>query len=422
MPDRFSQGAAPRAEPLSSSRRSFVKRLSLGAFGAALGLPHLAWRDFRPMRISRIEVFPILYPMVGRFKFFEGPEGSPTGRSAAVVKITAEDGTVGWGQSLPIPKWSYETRESVTSTIRSYLAPELIGHNALDIEGAHAIMNRNIAPSFSTGAPMAKAGVDIALHDLVGKLMNQPLAALWGRPEGGSITLSWTCNPARMEDLDALIAEGLRRGYKNFNVKVSPDPKFDLELCRRVKAAVPNGFLWADANGGYDLPTALDVAPKLADVGVDVLEQPIASNRLSGYRELKKQGALPILLDEGVVSPVDVVEAIALELADGIVMKPARSAGLLPSKRQWEIAQDAGMMILGSGLTDPDMSLAATLALFGAFKYTLPAALNGPQFVNATVLKTPLTPRPDATIAVPTGPGLGIEVDEAKVRALSADS
>ncbi|MBW3628280.1 MAG: mandelate racemase/muconate lactonizing enzyme family protein, partial [Gemmatimonadetes bacterium] len=257
MPDRL-----PRATDhgLVPSRRSFLKRLGVGAFGAALGLPHLAWRDFRPMRIARIEVFPILYPMVGRFKFFEGPEGSPTGRSAAVVKITAEDGTIGWGESLPIPKWSYETRESVTSTIRSYLAPELIGHNAFDIVGAHAIMDRNIAAGSSTGAPMAKAGVDIALHDLAGKLMNVSLAQLWGRPEGGRITLSWTCNPVKLEDLDALIDEGLKRGYRNFNVKVSPDPKFDIELCRRVKQRVPGGFLWADANGGYDLPTALAVA------------------------------------------------------------------------------------------------------------------------------------------------------------------
>jgi L-alanine-DL-glutamate epimerase-like enolase superfamily enzyme len=420
MPNRFLRAADEAADSASSSRRSFLKRVSLGACGAALGLPQLAWRDFRPVRISRIEVFPILYPMVGRFKFFEGPEGSPTGRSAAVVKITAEDGTIGWGESVPIPKWSYETRESVTSTIRDYLAPELIGRNAFDIEGAHYTMDHSIAPSFSTGAPMAKAGVDIALHDLAGKLMKQPLAQLWGRPEGGSITLSWTCNPLKLEDLDALIDEGLKRGYRNFNVKVSPDPKFDLELCRRVKQRVPEGFLWADANGGYDLPTALEIAPRLADAGVDVLEQPIPSNRLTGYRELKQQGALPILMDEGVVSPVDLIEYIRLGLLDGVVMKPARSAGLAPSKRQWEIAQDAGLMILGSGLTDPDMSLAATLALFGAFKYALPAAINGPQFIEATVLKNPLLPRPDATLAVPTGPGLGIEVDEAKLRTLAA--
>ena len=406
--------------PPVRSRRDFLKRLSLGALGAGLGVPIVGWRDLAPVRIARIDVFPILYPMVGRFKFFEGPEGSPTGRSAAMVKITAEDGTVGWGESLPIPKWSYETRESVTSTIRAYLAPDLIGHNVLDIEGAHAIMNRGIAPSFSTGAPIAKAGVDIALHDLAGRVMGQSMAQLWGRPEGGRVTLSWTCNPVSLNDLDPLIEEGLRRGYRNFNVKVSPDPEFDVELCRRVKARVPDGFLWADANGGYDLPTALAVAPRLADAGVDVLEQPIPSNRLSGYIELKRQGALPILLDEGVVSPVDLVEFIRLGMMDGVVMKPARSAGLLPSKRQWEIAQDAGLMVLGSGLTDPDVSLAATLALFGAFRYARPAALNGPQFVNATVLRTPLVPGPDATLAVPTGPGLGVEVDEAKVRALAA--
>jgi len=322
---------------------------------------------------------------------------------------------------VPIPKWSYETRESVTSTIRGYLAPELIGHNAFDLAGAHAIMNRNIAPSFSTGTPMAKAGVDPALHALVGKLMKQPLAQIWGRKPGGTITLSWTCNPAKMEDLDPLIAEGLKRGYKHFNVKVSPDPKFDLELCRRVRAAVPDGFLWADANGGYDPTTALTIAPKLADVGVDILEQPIPSNRISGYRDLKKQGALPILLDEGVVAPADLIEYIRQDMCDGVAMKPARNGGLVPAKRLWEMAQDAGLMIVGSGLTDPDVSLAGTLALYGAYEYRLPAALNGPQYVNASVLKNPLKVQ-NGTIAVPTGHGLGIEVDEEKIRRLQVQT
>ncbi len=67
-------------------------------------------------------------------------------------------------------------------------------------------------------------------------------------------------------------------------MKVAPDPKFDLELCRLVKRLVPDGFLWADANGGYDEATALEVAPKLADIGVPVLEQPLPANRLTGYR------------------------------------------------------------------------------------------------------------------------------------------
>ena len=121
----------------------------------------LAGQD--PVKIDSIEVFPVNYPMKGRFKFFEGPQGHMQGRAAAIVKIMAEDGTVGWGESVPIPRWSYETLESVTTTIRHYLAPELIGQDVFDLKNIHQIMDRNIAPSFSTGQPMAKAGIDIAL-------------------------------------------------------------------------------------------------------------------------------------------------------------------------------------------------------------------------------------------------------------------
>ena len=404
------------------SRREFVGRFSLGAVGAAMGLGKGQWRDLAPVRIARIEVFPMTYPMVGRFKFFEGPEGSPTGRSTVLVKLTTDDGTVGWGQSVPIPKWSYETRETVTSTLRNYIAPELIGHNVYDIAGAHTLMSHSIAPSFSTGQPMAKAGIDLAMHDAVGKLMGVPLATLWGREPGGSLTMSWTANPARLEDLDAILDDGIARGYQHVNIKVGPDPAFDVELARRVKARLPEGFLWADANGGYDTATALKAAPLLADAGVDILEQPLPSNRLAGYRELRRQGALPILMDEGLTSSATMMEMIRLDLIDGIAMKPARCGGLLPAKRQYEMAQDAGLMIVGSGLTDPDVSLAATLALYGAFGYVLPAALNGPQFMDVSVLRNPLEPASDGTIAVPTGPGLGVEVDEEKMRALVVEN
>ena len=107
----------------------------------------LALAPARPA-IRKIEVFPLRYPTVGYFKFLEG------GRPAVAVKITAEDGTAGWGQSVPIPTWSYETLESVVSTLEKYLAPVLLGRDPFDIAGAHAAMNRAIAPSFSTGMPI----------------------------------------------------------------------------------------------------------------------------------------------------------------------------------------------------------------------------------------------------------------------------
>ena len=374
----------------------------------------------KPLRIERIDIFPVRYPTVMRFKFFEGPTGGG-GRPAVLVKITADDGTVGWGESVPIPRWSYETLEGAVSTIENYLRPLLLGLNTLDLEGIHAVMNREIANSFSTGSPITKAGIDIALHDLIGKATGRNIAALWGRKPGKELVISWTLNPKTLDDLEPLIQKGLERGYENFNVKVAPDPKFDIEMCRIVKRLVPDGFLWADANGGYDLATALDVAPKLADVGVAVFEQPLMANRLTGYQELRKQGALPIIMDEGVVSPADLTEFIKLGCCDGVAMKPARCGGLVSAARQIEILQDAGLMFLGSGLTDPDVSLAASLILYGAYGLKYPAALNGPQFLGASIITEPFKPV-GGKVRVPKGPGLGIEVDEDKVRRLVEQS
>ena len=367
-----------------------------------------------PHRIVELEAIPVRYPTVGRFKFFEGPDGKPLGRPAVLVKITTESDHVGWGQSVPVPKWSYETVESVVTTLRQYLGPELVGHAADDLEGAHRIMNQCIAGSFSTGMPLAKAGVDLALNDLTGRISACSLAQLWKKKSRESIELSWTLNPLDIDQVDALVDEGKRRGYRHFNVKVAPDARFDLELCSRVKKLVPEGFLWADANGGYDLVTALEVAPKLADIGVAVLEQPLRANRLNGYREMKSQGALPIIMDEGVVSPTDLAEFFQLGLLDGVAMKPARCGGLLSARQQIEFLQEHGLMFLGSGLTDPDVSLAASLALYAAYDYDLPAALNGPQFLASSVLKEPLVAE-EGRLAVPGGSGLGIEVDEAKL-------
>ncbi|MDZ7637780.1 MAG: enolase C-terminal domain-like protein [Bryobacterales bacterium] len=376
---------------------------------AAIGLQDTAGAATQVPAIRRVEAFPANYPVTAFFRFFTKPE-----RPTIMVKITLEDGTVGWGQSVPSPAWSYETPESVLSAIRDYLAAPLIGSNPLDIQSAHQKMNRVIAPSFSTGMPIAKAGVDLALHDIAGKLAGRTLPELWGRKAPEKITLSWTVNVKEIGEAERVVAEGRANGYKHFNLKVAPDPIFDLELARTVRKLAPACFLWADANGGYDPATALAVAPKLADAGVDVLEQPVAANRLSAFRELKQQGALPILMDEGVVSSTDLMEFIRLGLLDGVAMKPARTAGLWDARKQVQILEDAGLLFLGSGLTDPDVSLAATLHLYAAYGLKFPAALNGKQFLKGSFLKSPIRIE-DGEAFLPIGPGLGVDVDETRI-------
>jgi L-alanine-DL-glutamate epimerase-like enolase superfamily enzyme len=402
------------------NRRDFLCKFSLTA--AAVGLGSLGLRNkaredsHSGTTIERIELFPLRYPMTGYFKFFTGPHGSQ-GRAAVVVKITAADGTCGWGQSLPIAKWSYETLESVTVVLRDYFAPVLLGRDPTDIKGAHQQMSQAVAPGFSTGMPISRAGLDLALHDLKGKILKKTLAQMWGRRSGKNITLSWTVNVTKLDEVGPIVEEGKSRGYQHFNIKVSPDLGFDMELAKKVRQMAPECFLWADANGGYEPDTALNAAPRLADAGVDVLEAPLRPNRISGYQALKKQGALPIIMDEGIVSPLDLKEFTGLGMLDGVAMKPQRCGGIVSNQSQIEFCIREDLIWLGSGLTDPDISLAASLGLYSAYGLKMPAALNGPQFLTADVLKTSIRVE-NGTAVVPVGPGLGIEVDEQKVKTL----
>jgi L-alanine-DL-glutamate epimerase-like enolase superfamily enzyme len=405
------------SKPKPLSRRRFLQTSAAASLGF---FTSLAYAKPASQKIESIELFPVRYPTKGYFKFFAGPRGS-YGRGAVIVKITADAGKIGWGQSIPSPLWSYETLETDTIVMRDYLAPALIGLDPLDIDGARLAMDRAPAPGFSTAMPIARSGLDMALHDLAGKLRGQSLSQMWNRPTGGSLKLSWTVNARTPKEADEVINNGYERGYSNFNIKVAPDPKFDIALAKLVRQRAPEGFLWADANGGYDPATALKVAPKLAEAGVDVLEAPLRPNLISGYRALKKQGALPILMDEGVVSPVELTEFIRLEMLDGLAMKPCRCGGLAPAKRQIEIILDAGLVWLGSGLTDPDISMAGAVALYGAFGLIKPAALNGPQFLTADVLEKPMVIK-KGSVKVPDGPGLGIEVDGEKITKLMKET
>src|SRR5690606_14214764 len=119
------------------------------------------------MKIQRIDVFPLIFPMKRNFSISGGSVGSKeSGATHVYVKITADNGTVGWGEARPSRRWSYETLESVTSTVRKYLGPALIGKNPLCFKTLHQMMNSEVASGVNIGQPIAKSGIDLALHDL----------------------------------------------------------------------------------------------------------------------------------------------------------------------------------------------------------------------------------------------------------------
>lgn len=360
--------------------------------------------------IASVETFVARYPVAGEFKFFTGGGGGFATRDTVLVKITTGSGHVGWGQSVPSRTWSYETLETVQTTIERYLGLAIIGLDPFDGATIERTLARNIANGFSTGQPICKAGIDLALFDLTGRILDQSAAQRWGRTGKTHVTLSWTIDASTLDEAAAAVARAGERGFRHFSVKVGRDAAFDVALCRVLRRLAPSAFIWVDANGGYDTDAALSVAPRFAELGIAAFEQPLPANRLSGYQRLRRQGAIPILMDEGIVSLVDLEEFHQLGLLDGVALKVSRCGGLCEARRIVEHIEQHGLLFFASGLTDPDLSLAASLHLFCAYGLSRPAALNAPQFLTSSFLKTPISIVADQAL-VPIGPGLGVEID-----------
>ena len=361
-------------------------------------------------RIARVEVGRLDYPMVGEFKFFRSGA-----RPSLLARITDDEGVQGWGQAVPVETWTYETPESVATTLRHYLADAVRGAEPGDLADVHARMERAIRPSFSVGQPLAKAAIDLACYDLWGKQTTRPVCELLGKRRQEDIRLSWTINTTSLEKARAQLEQGRAAGYSSYNVKIGAPqtPDYDRSLVRAVREFSPQGFHWADANTSYDLDTAKRMAGVLADAGFKALESPLPPNRLRDYQALKRHGALPILMDEGIVSPVEAEEFAALGMYHGIAMKVARCGGLWPASRITQFLEQQELLLFASGLTDPDLSLAASLHLFAAAGLERPAALNGPQYLDMN-----LRPTRDV-LPVPRAPGLGVGIDESRVRWLN---
>src|SRR5688572_475677 len=360
--------------------------------------------------IARVEIGRLDYPMKGEFKFFKGGV-----RPSVVARLSDHSGVQGCGQAVPVETWTYETVESVESTLARYLGPALIGADPSDLPDVHARMERAIRPSFSVGQPLAKAALDLACYDLWGRQTARPVSELLGKKQIDEVQLSWTINAPSLEKAHEQLEQGHAAGYSSYNVKIGPPqiPAYDRDLIRAVRDFAPRGFHWADANTSYDLETALEMAPRLAHAGFRAFESPLPPNRVRDYQALKRLGALPILMDEGMVSPVEVEEFAALGMLDGVAMKVARCGGLWPASRMVEVLKKEKLYVFGSGLTDPDLSLAASLHLFACAGLEFPAALNGPQYLDMGFFPK------KGILPVPSAPGLGFEIDESKVRWLN---
>jgi L-alanine-DL-glutamate epimerase-like enolase superfamily enzyme len=371
-------------------------------------------------RIARVEAFKVDLPVIKPFVFASGTAGA-AGDTAAVVfvKVTDEDGNAGWGEARASPSWSYETPETILSTIESYLGPALLGLAVTDRWGLHERMRGVIGLGPSTGQPLAKAALDIALHDLCARAAGQTLRAfLGGANERDEIELSYTLTAHEAAAAREDVAEGRAAGFRHFNFKVAVEPATDLAVAAAVReAAGTEAFVWADANQGLSLRQARTVAAGLADAGSDVLEQPLPADALHSMGALRASTTLPLALDESTVSPADFFGAAAAGVVDYLVVKVTRSGGLWPTWQQIAVSEAAGLGLLVSGLTDSMVTKLAACQIAAAVGFAGPAGLNGSQFMDDSAF---FPDKGDAesggVVRLGTRPGIGIEPDEAELR------
>lgn len=375
------------------------------------------------MKIDRIDVYPVRLPMIRSFTFASGSAGRK-GETAPHVflKVTDSEGAVGWGEARPVPGWSYETPETVVSTIADYLAPVAVGHSATDRYGLEAAMNRRIGRGPSTGSPIAKAALDCAVTDLCARRAGLPLRAfLGGTTDSVALALSYTLTSHDATEVKDEMAEAIAGGFIHFNFKAAVARETDRQVAEVVAATVPNGgFIWADANQGYTLDEARSAAADFEAAGVDLLEQPLPADTSYLMRALRLATRLPLAVDEASVSASDFFAYAREDLVDYLVIKLTRSGGITPSLDQIAVARAARKKLVVSGLTDGLVTKMAAAQLAAAFGFAGPLALNGSQFVD----ESELFPRKAAVegtgrITLGDAPGIGIEPDEKSLRRLS---
>lgn len=373
------------------------------------------------MNISDIKVFPLALPMKQDFLISGGAVGDQQkGAPHVYVKITNDAGEEGWGEARPSHRWSYETLESAVTTLNNYIKPALVGEDVEDLQSIHKTMNQEIASGLNVGQPIAKAAVDMALHDLIGKHKKQPLTKLWGGVPKKNIKLSYLISTSDPNEAFSKAKYAKQNGYLGVDVKIGLDTKQDGVIIEAVKEAAPELFFRVDANQAYNLPQAVQLAKKMECVEVDVFEQPLPAEDLKGHADLRRKINIPIALDESVWTPANLIQALRLEACDVIVVKVTKMGGLRLAKLCGEIAKEGNIGLLGGGLTESTLALTASAHLFNYLEIDAPVDLNGPMFLDDDPVKYGQKLE-NGNVELPDEYGIGCTIDLDKLKRFSAE-
>jgi L-alanine-DL-glutamate epimerase-like enolase superfamily enzyme len=329
-----------------------------------------------------------------------------------LVRLQADGGLVGWGEAAAAPTMTGETTASMVAAV-NYLAPALVGRAAPDIAGALAAMEGRMY-----GNHGAKAAIEIALHDLVGRATQRPVHALLGERRRSRATILGVIGGG---DLAGDLRDAGKKkddGFAAFKIKVGVDtPASDAARTRQICELLgPDVLISADANQGFGTAEAVAFVRAVAGCGLDFFEQPVAAHDLAGMAAVAAATDIAIGADEGIHGAADIARHHERGAAGGVSLKAIKLGGMRAVVEAARLCERLRMQVNISCKTG-ESSIACAAALHIAA--VIPELAWGLTLTHAG-LRADVTPHPipihHGTADVLDRPGLGIEVDEDRVR------
>ncbi len=342
-------------------------------------------------------------------------------QTMVLIRIRCADGVEGLGEGTTIGGLSYggESPEGIKLAIDTYFAPMLIGADASRPALIMEQLRRSIVDN-----RFAKNAVETALLDAQGKRLGVPVSELMGGRVHDRLPVLWTLasgdTAQDIAEAEAVLASGRHSAFK---LKIGKrSVREDVAHVAAIKRALGDrASIRVDVNQAWSEAAAKRALPLLAEAGVDLVEQPIRSDAASGMARLTAMGLVPIMADEALHGPESGYALARAQAADVFALKIAQAGGLTECKRLAGVAQSAGVALYGGTMLEGPIGTIASAQLFA----TLPEIEFGTELFGPLLLTEELLVEPlhyaDGCLTVPSGPGLGLQLNEDAIAALRRD-
>ena len=363
------------------------------------------------LHLERAELREIELPLKSPF---ETSFGRTTRRRILIVRVFDKSGASGYGECVAGegPFYNHETVDTAWLITAKYVGPLL---RRAGVETAKEV-NNALAPI--RGNRMAKAGIEAAIWDLEAKLASRPL---WQHLGGVREEINCGVSIGLQETTEALIdkvAHELASGYQRIKIKIKPGK--DVQLVEAIRKRFPDITLSVDANSAYSLNGDLSLVKQLDQYNLLMIEQPLAPGDLVDHAKLQREIKTPICLDESILSLADARHADELGSCRIINIKLGRVGGHTEVRLIQAYAIEHSIPVWCGGMLEAGIGRAHNIALSTLPGFTLPGDVSASaRYWEEDIIEPAVTVSPQGTIKVPTTPGIGYEVNESRIEALT---